>query len=194
MVKRHLCIDIDNVIAQTDQVMRRVIYEVTDRRVDLLYEHVTSFEYHLCRDASGNRLDRAEWDIAHDRFSEECYIKDVQPFPGVQGCLSNLAKSFELHLATSRLPKARKSTVVWLEEHGFPPHALHFLTRGAKHVCLHNLAAAVEDDRDQAIEFARHGIPCFLLAHPWNKLECEVADVFRVSGWNEIVVAIHEGF
>ena len=42
-MKQHLCIDSDNVVAQTDDVMRRVIHEFTGGRVNLRYENIESF-------------------------------------------------------------------------------------------------------------------------------------------------------
>ena len=67
----------------------------------------------------------------------------------MQRYLKRLAQKFDLHLATSRLPKARRVTIEWLEKHDFPAHDLHFLKHGNKHVSLGQFAAAVEDHYEQ---------------------------------------------
>ena len=45
MSREGLCVDIDNVVAATDEVMRCVIREYTRGRVDLSYEDVVEFDY-----------------------------------------------------------------------------------------------------------------------------------------------------
>src|SRR6516165_12538854 len=66
----HFCIDIDNTIAQTDEVMRRVIADFTKGRVKLDYDGIVTFNYHECRDQHGNQITKAEWKQVHDLFSE----------------------------------------------------------------------------------------------------------------------------
>ena len=51
-----LGVDIDNVIAQTDEVMRRVIYDFTGGRVNLDYVHIVEFDYHRCIDGNGRSI------------------------------------------------------------------------------------------------------------------------------------------
>ena len=74
MPKSRLCIDIDNVIARTDEVMRRVIRDFTQGRVDFEYEHILAFNYHECHDANGCTITKEEWKGIHDLFSEPRYL------------------------------------------------------------------------------------------------------------------------
>src|SRR5262249_12392862 len=47
--------------------------------------------------------------------------------------------------------------------------------------------AAVEDDYDQAVAFAKFGkTPCFLIRHPWNRSRETAADVHWVDSWPEL--------
>ncbi len=156
-----LCIDIDNVLARTDEVMRRVIRAHTAGRVDLCYEEVQEFDYCRCKDARGHSITKEEWQEIHALFSEPRYLWLIQPVDGVQDCLRGLNEKYELHLATARLPEARRTTIEWLEAHDFPPHSLHFLRHGEKHLSLGEFAAGVEDDRAQAEAFANSGTPCY---------------------------------
>jgi hypothetical protein len=129
----HTCIDIDNTIAQTDVVMRRMIAEVTDPRVQLEYEDVVTFNDYECRDANGNRISKDEWTAVHDQFSEPRHLLSVEPLPGAIEGIRTVAAHGVVHLATSRLPKARKTTIEWLEKHDLSGHDLHFLRHGEKH-------------------------------------------------------------
>ena len=52
-----ICVDIDNVVARTDDVMREVIRECSQDRVDLVCEDVVCFDYWMCRDGLGRRFE-----------------------------------------------------------------------------------------------------------------------------------------
>lgn len=163
MAKLRLCVDIDNTIARTDEVMRRVIREYTGGRVNLRYEDVVEFHYPHCSDANGNSITDADWQQIHELFCEPRYLWAIQPSPGVQSRLRTLADQFELHLATSRLARARRTTIEWLENHSFPEHNLHFVRHKEKHLAIGGICAAVEDHYEQAIAFAMAGTPCYLI-------------------------------
>ena len=105
-----ICIDIDNVIAKTDEVMRSVIRAHSRRGVDLQYEDVVCFDYWLCRDSQGRRIDRNEWDLIHREFTFN-YLSRISPVDGVQEYLQRLAKWFDVHLTTSRLPGVLSITI-----------------------------------------------------------------------------------
>lgn len=184
--KPGLCIDIDNVIAKTDEVVRQAIHDFTGGGVRLSYSDIIEFDYYKCTDSNGSTLTREQWDRAHELFSEPRYLWAVQPVQGVQSHLSKLHHTFDIHLATSRLPKARRTTTEWLENHNFPAHSLHFLKHGEKHVSLGKFFAAVEDHYDQAVAFANFGTRCFLLEHPWNRARPPVADVYWVRDWSDL--------
>src|SRR4051812_9332048 len=115
-MKKHFCIDIDNVIARTDEVMRQIISDVTGGKVRFAYEDIATFNYHECRDRTGNTITRDEWRKVHDQFSEPEVITNLEPLPGAIEGLRELAKRAVVHLATSRLPKARRPTIDWLEK------------------------------------------------------------------------------
>jgi uncharacterized HAD superfamily protein len=183
----HFCIDIDNVIARTDEVMRSIISDFSRGKVCLNYDDVTTFNYHECRDCRGNQISRDDWKLIHDRFSEPDVIISLEPLPGAIEGLRQLAEHGTVHIATSRLRKARRATIDWLEKHGFPEHDLHFLRHGEKHAALKRFTAAVEDDYDQAVAFATLGeTPCFLIRHPWNRDRKAVEGVAWVDGWSEL--------
>ena len=181
-----LCVDIDNVIARTDEVMRNVITQFTNGRVNYKYSHIVEFDYHKCFDASGSACTKEEWRHIHDRFSDPEIILSVPPMEGARENLIMLSSTFDIHLATTRLPKARGATLEWLTREGFPPFDIHFLKHGEKHVSMSNFFAAIEDHYDQAVAFATHGIRCFLLRHPWNQTKPAREGIEWVDNWNEL--------
>ena len=184
----HFCVDIDNVLGDTDEVMRRVIAEFTDGRVQLSYQHVKEFNYADCVDDNGCRISKEEWNAIHDLFSEPRFLWQIQPTAGAVKGLHELSRYGAVHIATTRLPKARRTTVEWLENHGFPPHDLHFLKHGQKHSSLRVFTAAVEDDYDQAASFASIAdTRSFLIRHPWNAEKPAINRVRWVKDWDELV-------
>ena len=185
-----LCIDIDNVLAQSDEVMRRVIIEVTEGRVKLSYNDIRSFNYYECKDSDGNRISKDEWATVHSQFSEAANIRSIHLFPGVQEHLQRLVDIYDLHFVTSRLGKARQATVEWLEVNRFPMHSLHFVDHREKHSVLTNFDGAIEDDYDQAKEFAIVGTPTYLMRHPWNSDRAKMANLRWVDNWNELAAIL----
>lgn len=185
------CIDIDNVIGRTDEVIRRVIAEYTDGRVQLRYEDIKEFNYWECQDSAGNSISKDDWKRIHSLFSEPRFLWLVEPIPGAIEALHRLAQRGTLHIATARLPKSRRVTVEWLDSHGLPVHDLHFLKHGEKHGSLRPFAAAVEDDYEQAKAFAAQGeTPCYLLSHPWNRNKPAIGGVEWVDTWPELTTRL----
>jgi uncharacterized HAD superfamily protein len=188
---RRFCVDIDNVVASTDAVMRQVIEDFTDGRVRLSYDDVVRFNYFECRDSSGRGITRDEWRAVHDLFSEPRYLWLCQPRDGAVEALRELAEYGRIHIATSRLPKARRVTFEWLESHRVPLHALHFVGHGEKHLALRSYAAAVEDDYEQAVAFATEAeTPCLVMSHPWNRNGQAVTGLEWVQSWREVVTRL----
>lgn len=187
MTTNRICFDIDNVVAQTDKVMRKIIREFTGGRVALDYENAMEFDYFQCKDSNSNSITKDEWFKIHEIFSEPENLLEIEPFPNVQKYLLKLAEKFEIHLVTSRLPKARRTTIEWLDVHSFPPHNLHFLDHNEKHKCLVGFIGVVEDNYEQAKAFAEVGIKSYLIKHPWNASKPPFPNLCWVDGWPELV-------
>jgi len=186
-----LCVDIDNVIAQTDEVMRDVIREVTGGRVNLRYEDIREFDYHRCTDRDGNSIDRETWRDVHDRFSDSDRISSIKPVSGIQQRLRLVSEKYFVHFATARLMKARAATVEWLAAVGFDfQYDLHFISHGEKHTTLGAFPVAVEDDLVQALAFTDKAAASFLLAHPWNQVTDPPSNLHRVESWESLTKAL----
>lgn len=187
------CFDLDNVIANTDAVMRDVIQEYTQGQVQLQYEDIVDFDYYKCTDLSGNAITAAQWAEIHNLFCEPRFLWQIKP---ISGCIENLqriGKLGRLHIATSRLRKARRCTVEWLDHYNIPSHDLHFLPHREKHASLQSFTAAVEDDYEQAVAFASDGsTPCYILRHPWNKNRLARPGIKWVKDWSELTDELAE--
>jgi len=189
-MKPRLCIDIDNTIADSDPMMRRVIVAVTSGRVNLIQADVKEFAYQKCKDSKGNCITEDEWKTVHDRFSETSNLMQIDPFPGVQAHLAALSSKFVLHIVTSRLHRARAATVEWLEKYDFPPHWLHFVGHGEKHSALGKFDGAVEDHYEQAASFAGIDTPSFLIRKPWNSGKSPLHNLAWVENWSQLVAVL----
>lgn len=187
-MKGSICVDIDNVVSNTDEVMRSVIQTHSRHGVDLQYEDVVCFDYWLCRDSHGRRIDRNEWASIHHEFTSN-HLTRISCVEGVQEHFQLLAHRFDIHLVTSRLEHGHEITREWLDTHSIPYNRLHFTRHGEKHLLHQEFVAAVEDDREQATAFYARGITAYLIAHPWNTVGPH-SPIKRMSGWDEITEAL----
>jgi 5'(3')-deoxyribonucleotidase len=189
-MKQLICVDIDNVLARTDEVMREVIRLCSKDEVDLRYEDIIEFDYWNCVDRNGRCFARTEWENIHTEFTRK-YIPCIQPFNGVQEYLRKLSDKFEIHVATSRLSEGYTATKDWLVAHNIPFTELHFVGHRKKHLIPKAFFAAIEDDRTQAEFFHDRGVRAFLLGHPWNVIEAS-SPLIRVDEWPTLVAKLLE--
>ncbi len=186
--ERAICVDIDNTIADTDSVLRRLIRQVSHDRVRLAHEDVVCYEYWKCRDARGHRLTPREWRKVVDRFHRD-RLEEIPPFPGVAEHLARLGQRFEIHLATTRDPVGEAATRIWLRRHGIPHDRLHFARHGEKHRIPYSFDFAIEDDREQAYAFLASGVTAIVLGKPWN-LVGPSSPVERLPDWSSIAARL----
>ena len=179
-----VCVDIDNVIAKTDGVMRKVIHAHSMSHINLTYDDVVCFEYWTCRDKKGERFDKSEWEKIHKEFTRN-YLLQILPFDNVSQYLEIISGKFDVHLATSRLDDGQEATHVWLHKHSIPYNKLHFAKEGTKHLINEQFVAAIEDDREQGYAFYSKGVIVFLLAHPWNMVG-PFSPLKRVKDWDQL--------
>ena len=191
MPERAICVDIDNTIADTDSILRRLIRRVSRDRVPLAHEDVVCYEYWKCRDARGHRLTSREWRKVVDQFHRD-RLEDIPPFPGVADHLARLSELFEIHLATTRDPVGEAATRAWLRRHRIPHDRLHFARHGEKHRIPYSFDFAVEDDREQAYAFVETGVPAIVLGRPWN-LVGPSSPVERLPDWPSIAARLSDG-
>ncbi len=164
-----ICVDIDNVISRTDEVIRFLVQTHTESRVRLKYEDIVCFDYWRCRDSTGGQITREEWGRIHEEFLEN-HLSLVEVWDDAPPALEHLNQTLDVHIATSRGERARSATTAWLREHRIPYAELHCVGAGEKHLIDRGFAAAIEDDREQAYALFSVGVPVYLLARPWNHI------------------------
>ncbi len=184
--KPEICVDIDNVLAQTDSTIRRIIYERTKGRVRLEYEDIVEFDYWRCRDKAGSSITKKQWGAVHKAFSKKELLSSVEPVPNARESLATLAVHANIHIATSRLPAARGATITWLRSHGFAHTEFHTVEHRKKHAIPVDFLAIVEDDYAQAELFRGLGTRVFLIEHPWNRGRPKREHITWVSNWEEL--------
>lgn len=180
--------DVDNVITQTDKVIRALILQ--ECGLDIPREAMVNFDYHKNHARCGGQITKAQWDEVHCLYAETANILSVDPIEGAVEGLHKLSEKFDLHLITTRLKKARAGTVMWLENH-LPnlKYSLHFVQHHKKQDTFRDgtLWAAVDDDYDQAVWYSEWYQSCFLFDQPWNQGKPHIRRVERVLGWAELV-------
>lgn len=168
MTKR-FCVDIDGVLADSDPVIRWVIRDLTEGRVNLDFQDIVDFRYPLCKDINGNQITEAEWEEIHDAFSEPYYISGVDPMLGAVKGMQQLAEVGDIFIATARLPKTAPATLAWLEKHDIPFEDILFTQTGKKHEGVPPFDLTIEDNYNQAVAFAESGsVRNILVIAPWN--------------------------
>jgi uncharacterized HAD superfamily protein len=185
LLRKPICIDIDNTIADTDSVFRRIIQKVSRGRVNLEHEDVICYEYVRCRDAYGHRLSSKEWQGVLSEF-HRVGLSNALPLPEISTTLAGLKRTFEIHLATARDSGSGQLTRKWLSINQIPHDALHFVKHGEKHQLPVEFALAIEDDREQAYAFQSIGVPSILLSCPWNVVGPH-SPLVRLPDWEAIV-------
>lgn len=164
-----ICVDIDNVVAQTDVVMRDLIYRYTGGRVKLLYEDIREFDYWKCPDCNGGQLTKEQWDEVHNLFSMPQVVSELLLIDGAQAQINALGEKYSVHLVTSRKPSVLEATWHWLTKHGIRFDDLVFAPHGGKHKLPTRYAFVIEDHYEQAKAFAEDGVNAILIDHPWNR-------------------------
>jgi cytidine deaminase len=165
-----LYVDVDNVLCLTDERIRKLIYEVSDGRVNYSYEDIREFDYRNCSASSGEKVTKEEWRVVHDeRFSRSEVVSTVGPIPGAIEEMRRLTERFDVAYITGRKPWLQEATQQWLTSSGFPGGPVLFASRGQKHLVVTGAFALVEDDLEQTELAARAGTHAVLLAHPWNE-------------------------
>jgi uncharacterized HAD superfamily protein len=170
-------VDLDNVLADTDTVIRQLIaerYGIVLQRRDIV-----EFDYWLCG------ITREQTDEVLRLFHEgEC--AKALPTEQSASALQVLRTRYEIWILTARPQLAQQATEHWLQQHGLEFDRL--IHDGKKLAHSEELAVAIEDHRETAYGFARAGVRTFLFDYPWNQpTDSEPSNLLRINGWHEIV-------
>ena len=182
--KRVLGVDLDNVLAHTDPLIRRLIEEMFG--IHLGQRDIIHFDYWRC--GITMEQDHAVFDRFHN---SDCAT--VAVIDGAVNALLSLHDGFEIHIVTGRPPSTERSTLDWLEAHGIPYDELDFRKR--KEESRFNFDAFVDDHRETGYALAGRGVCSFLFDYPWNQPDpIDPANLIRVMSWKEIQAHLERFF
>ena len=188
MASGTVAVDIDNVIADTDPLIRGIIRAICG--ISLEREDIVQFAYSEALVAKGldqceaRRVeDEALW-IFHDKACAE-----AMPVDGAVEALNALSGAgLSIVVATCRLPSCEGLTRMWLRQAGVPYDKLLFVGEKAEH-CL-EWAVLVEDAAHHALAVAQRGVPICLLDHPWNRSLAPHPLILRADNWRQATTLI----
>lgn len=173
-----LGIDLDNVLARSDEVIRRLLEEQSGLRLE--QGDIREFDYARCG------ATRQQSDDALTAFHEGRCL-DARVLEHAVEALTCLRAHFRIEIVTSRPQSARGLTARWLSEKGLGFDALMFEVNKVENGS--RFAAFVEDNGTTAVALANLGVPTVLFDYPWNALVSHRA-VHRVSSWDEAVAVL----
>jgi len=134
-------------------------------------------------------------------FKTDTY-KNLQPIPGAEEAVSELAKNHVLLAISSRNDSIRDFTRQWIKLHFPGITEVHFsnhpyVSREAVHskaeLCLLlKLDVLIEDAFEHVLPCAEKGIKVLLFDTPWNQMADLPANITRVHSWPEIVDVIRQ--
>ena len=181
MQKKIIGVDIDNVLSDTDNVIRKLIdqeYGIKSSR-----NQINNWSYSKSLPITSVQ-EKNIFTIFHNHY---CLHAPVIKY--AQESLEVLSAYYTIWLITCRPMEANLLTEQWLNINNFTYTKL-------VHSCdktsfLDHLEFIVEDNGITAIEYARNNVPVILFNNPWN-LEYSHPLIFRVNDWIQAKKAISE--
>lgn len=169
-------VDIDNVIADTERELRRVLRDTWG--IGLEREDIKDYALANMPGIEGEILDGLM-----GMFGEGEIFLRLEPMEGAGDTLHRLMKSHEVHLVTSRPEHVRPQTEEWLKRHDIPYHDLMFADGTKLNGVPYELF--MEDQDNFATELAESGAFVLLFDAPWNR-HVEHVNIDRVHSWEDV--------
>ncbi len=169
-------VDIDNVIADTEKELRRVLAD--NWGIVLEREDIKDYALANMPGVEGKVLNGLT-----DMFGEGGIFLRLEPMEGAADTLHRLMKSHEVHLVTSRPEKVRPHTEEWLKKNEIPYNELIFADGTKLNGVPYELF--IEDQDNFATELAESGAFVLLYDAPWNR-HVEHVNIDRVYNWEDV--------
>lgn len=169
-------VDIDNVIADTEKELRRVLFE--RRGLKLTREDITSYSLD---DVAG--ITRADLKDIIALFNHGDIFSRLDVIEGARETLELLKVRHRIELVTSRPATVEARTLDWLERNGIPFDDLIFAKESKVNGTPYELF--LEDQENFAVELAEEGTYVLLFDAPWNR-HIEHENMTRVCSWQDV--------
>lgn len=189
MKKKKLIIDLDNVICDSDSVVRALIKKhlhISARRQDIV-----SFDYWKAL-GYDKKSEKAIWAEFHEKscFSATLVEHSVN-------ALSRLSLYTDIHILTARHKSASPLTRKWVQKHRLPHHSLRLVNESEKikTALASNNGLLVDDRGETAAAIAREGRRVILFDNPWNK-RFKHKNIVRRADWPSIYsyISLFDGY
>jgi len=168
-------IDIDNVLCDTDDILRELIKQ--EYGIEVAQSEIVHWNYSDSVNISPKQEKRL-LDLFHKR-----YCAYVEAIPGAREALEILSKSYSIWLLTGRSKVSDSLTREWLRKNNILFNVLIY--SDAKYKYSDQLSILMEDNWATAKLFADRGVPAILFEKPWNLGFPAHLNVIRVLDWNE---------
>lgn len=182
-----IAVDVDGVLAeQVIPVLQRIKEKYG---INLSKEQITEWEFPI-----GNTDIKTEIELAE---REEDFVKSMLPLVGCSEALSELARTFQVVVATSRDPMTDSWTKEWLNANGITYH--RFINTHSEGKSLPGVQILIDDYEKNIKEFVTSGSDsrqAVLFSQPWNVEHnpllsfIESKQVYVVTCWSSVVECV----
>lgn len=171
-----IAVDIDNVLADTDDVVRRLIRDLFD--VHSTRDEITTWEYSSSLPITAEQ-ERQVFNTLHRE-----YLSSIPDVPGAIAGMSHLRTLAPIWIITARPEWSRSATEDWLTSFGFVYDTLLFSASKS------NIAVPaiffIDDNPETANQLIAKSKRIFLMDRPWNRDILDSELLTRVSSWSDI--------
>jgi len=169
-------VDIDNVIADTEKELRRLLNE--RKGLNLTREDITSY---TLENIAG--IERGDLKDILDMFNHGDIFLNLEVAEGARETMERLAEKHEVVLVTSRPAGVEAHTRTWLKRNEIPFHRLVFADGTKVNDIPYELF--LEDQGNFACELAESGTFVLLFDAPWNR-DVSHDNMDRVYSWDDV--------
>jgi cytidine deaminase len=182
MPKPILFIDLDNVLSDTDPIIRSLIEKhVPGISKPILRRHVTCFNYY---EAFGfdKALEKPVWEDFY-----RAGLNETVPVAGALEAMLRFCQFAKLEVVSHRPEKTKQATKQWLKKHRIPYDQLWLIkdTEKVKMVRQSNDALLIDDKGETIDAIARQGRESIVFDNPWNRSFARKGTV-RGKNWPHI--------
>jgi uncharacterized HAD superfamily protein len=158
MVKNFIGIDIDNVLSDSDYVIRKLIeqeFGIKSKR-----KQITRWNYHESLPITLDQ-EKKVFELFHNRY---CLLAPTIPYAAKS--LRIISETYSIWLITCRPIETISLTKQWLSKHKIVYDNLVYSCNKSDY--FEKFEFMIEDNGEIAIAFADNGVPVILFNNPWN--------------------------
>lgn len=178
--KQVIGVDLDNVLARTDDKVRELITVYFG--VKSSQSQITRWNYH-----ENLPISKEQEAFIFDEFHGH-HLLEVQPVEGARREMFALSRSNQLWIVTQRPHYTELDTGLWLCRNEIPYDKLVFSINKAD--IADQLRVLIDDNPETAFAVARKGTQVFLFDYPWNRYVGESEGITRIYNWPQITARL----